>query len=254
MLAVVGSRNATTQGERDAEAFSKVLGDAGLTIVSGLALGIDAAAHRGGLATAAGTVAVIGTGADRLYPARNEALARGIAEKGVVLSEFPLGTPAIGGQFPAPQPHHRRARTRLPGDRGGAAQWFADHGTAGGRKRARGVRDSRLDPLAAVARLPPTDSPGRQAGRIGAGHPRGAALGTISGGRCHSRAGRFRRRTKARKSRCSLLSAMRLCARHAFGAQRLDARRPSCHAAAHGTRRPCCPVTRRPLPKAALRP
>jgi DNA processing protein len=100
MLAVVGSRNATSQGERDAEAFSKALGDAGLTIVSGLALGIDAAAHRGGLATAAGTVAVIGTGADRLYPARNETLARQIAEKGVVLSEFPLGTPAIGANFP----------------------------------------------------------------------------------------------------------------------------------------------------------
>ena len=100
MLAVVGSRNATAQGLRDAEAFSKALGDAGLTIVSGLALGIDAAAHRGGRATAAGTVAVIGTGADRLYPARNEALARSIAEQGVVLSEFPLGTPALGANFP----------------------------------------------------------------------------------------------------------------------------------------------------------
>jgi DNA processing protein len=100
MLAVVGSRNATAQGLRDAEAFSKALGDAGLTIVSGLALGIDAAAHRGALATAAGTVAVIGTGADRLYPARNEALARAIAEKGVVLSEFPLGTPPLGSNFP----------------------------------------------------------------------------------------------------------------------------------------------------------
>ncbi len=100
MLAVVGSRNATAQGLRDTEAFSKALGDAGLTIVSGLALGIDAAAHRGGLATAAGTVAVIGTGADRLYPAKNQALARSIAEQGVVLSEFPLGTPALGANFP----------------------------------------------------------------------------------------------------------------------------------------------------------
>ncbi len=100
MLAVVGSRNATAQGVRDAEAFSKSLGDAGLTIVSGLALGIDAAAHRGALATAAATVAVIGTGADRLYPARNEALARSIAENGVVLSEFPLGTPALAFNFP----------------------------------------------------------------------------------------------------------------------------------------------------------
>jgi DNA processing protein len=100
MLAVVGSRNATAQGLRDAEAFAQALGNAGLTIVSGLALGIDAAAHRGALATAAGTVAVIGTGADRLYPARNESLARAIAEKGVVLSEFPLGTPPLASNFP----------------------------------------------------------------------------------------------------------------------------------------------------------
>jgi DNA processing protein len=100
MLAVVGSRNATAQGARDAEAFARALGEAGLTIVSGLALGIDAAAHRGALSTAAGTVAVIGTGADRLYPARNEALARSIAEQGAVISEFPLGTPALAANFP----------------------------------------------------------------------------------------------------------------------------------------------------------
>lgn len=100
MLAVVGSRNATAQGVRDAEAFAKALGEAGLTIVSGLALGIDAAAHRGALTTVAATVAVIGTGADRLYPARNAVLARTIAEKGVVLSEFPLGTPALASNFP----------------------------------------------------------------------------------------------------------------------------------------------------------
>ncbi|MCF8184362.1 MAG: DNA-protecting protein DprA, partial [Polynucleobacter sp.] len=64
------------------------------------ALGIDAAAHRGALATTAATVAVIGTGADRLYPARNEALARKIAESGVVVSEFPLGTPPLAANFP----------------------------------------------------------------------------------------------------------------------------------------------------------
>lgn len=100
MLAVVGSRNATAQGERDATAFAKAFGDAGLTVVSGLALGIDAAAHRGGLASPAGTVAVIGTGADRLYPARNAELAREIASQGVIVSEFPLGTPAHAGNFP----------------------------------------------------------------------------------------------------------------------------------------------------------
>ena len=100
MLAMVGSRNATAQGERDATAFARSLGEAGLTIVSGLALGIDAAAHRGALATAASTVAIIGTGADRLYPARNADLAREIAERGAILSEFPLGTPALANNFP----------------------------------------------------------------------------------------------------------------------------------------------------------
>jgi len=100
MLAIVGSRNATVQGARDAEAFAGSLGEAGLTIASGLALGIDAAAHRGGLATEAGTIAVVGTGADRLYPAKNERLAREIAEKGALVSEFPLGTPPLAQNFP----------------------------------------------------------------------------------------------------------------------------------------------------------
>lgn len=99
-LAIVGSRNATKQGEATAEAFAAHLSAAGLTIVSGLALGIDAAAHRGGLAGRGSTVAVIGTGADRIYPSGNEALARRIAEGGLILSEFPLGTPAVAANFP----------------------------------------------------------------------------------------------------------------------------------------------------------
>jgi len=100
-LAIVGARSATPQGVANADAFARALGEAGLTIVSGLALGIDAAAHRGALATRAGrTVAVIGTGADRVYPARNQALARQIAERGVIVSEYPLGTPALAHNFP----------------------------------------------------------------------------------------------------------------------------------------------------------
>ncbi len=99
-LGIVGSRNATPQGVRDAEAFAHVLSDAGLTIVSGLALGIDAAAHRGGLAGAGSSVAVIGTGLDRIYPARNQALAHRLAEAGLIVSEFPLGTPPLPGNFP----------------------------------------------------------------------------------------------------------------------------------------------------------
>lgn len=99
-LGIVGSRNATPQGARDAEAFAHTLSDAGLTIVSGLALGIDAAAHRGGLMGAASSIGVIGTGLDRIYPAKNKALAHQLAESGLVVSEFPLGTPPVAGNFP----------------------------------------------------------------------------------------------------------------------------------------------------------
>lgn len=99
-LAIVGSRNATKQGEANAEAFAEAFSGAGLTVASGLALGIDAAAHRGALLGRGSTLAVIGTGADRIYPSQNEALARKIAEEGVVVSEFPLGTPAIASNFP----------------------------------------------------------------------------------------------------------------------------------------------------------
>lgn len=99
-FAIVGSRNATRQGEANAEAFAQTLAAAGLTIVSGMAAGIDAAAHRGALREAAATIAVIGTGCDRIYPARNERLAREIAAKGAIVSEFPLGTPPLAGNFP----------------------------------------------------------------------------------------------------------------------------------------------------------
>lgn len=98
-LAIVGSRNATPQGGRDAEAFAAALAARGWVVVSGLALGIDAAAHRGALGTGA-TVAVVGTGADRIYPARNERLARDIAAAGAIVSEFPLGTPPLAANFP----------------------------------------------------------------------------------------------------------------------------------------------------------
>lgn len=104
-LAIVGARSATPQGLANAEAFARSLGEAGLTIVSGLALGIDTAAHQGALAGGAPTIAVIGTGADRVYPARNRELAHAIAGQGVILSEFPLGT--------APLPHNFPKRNRL---------------------------------------------------------------------------------------------------------------------------------------------
>lgn len=99
-LAVVGSRNATIQGARDAEQFAKAFSEAGLTIVSGLAVGIDAAAHRGGLAAQGSTIAVLGTGVDVVYPRQNAELAARIAESGLLLSEFALGTPGVAHNFP----------------------------------------------------------------------------------------------------------------------------------------------------------
>jgi DNA processing protein len=99
-LAVVGSRNATPQGERNAESFARALSERGFTIVSGLALGIDAAAHRGGLAGGGSTIAVLGTGIDILYPRRNASLAEEIAQRGLLISEFPLGTAPAAPNFP----------------------------------------------------------------------------------------------------------------------------------------------------------
>jgi DNA processing protein len=99
-VAVIGSRSATPQGVEDAERFSRALSAAGLTVVSGLALGIDGAAHRGALTGRGSTIAVIGTGADLVYPGAHHALARQIASTGTIISEWPLGTPARAANFP----------------------------------------------------------------------------------------------------------------------------------------------------------
>lgn len=99
-FAIVGSRNATAQGEHNAESFAKALSEAGFAIVSGLAVGIDAAAHRGGLAGVASTIAVLGTGVDIVYPRRNAELARQIADRGLLLSEFALGCGPAANHFP----------------------------------------------------------------------------------------------------------------------------------------------------------
>ena len=99
-FAIVGSRSATAQGKDNARAFAHALSDEGLVIVSGLALGIDGAAHEGALAARGSTIAVVGTGLDRVYPARHRALAHRIAAQGGLLSEFPPGTPPREYNFP----------------------------------------------------------------------------------------------------------------------------------------------------------
>jgi DNA processing protein len=99
-LAVVGSRQATPQGLAHARQFANVLSHAGVTVVSGLATGIDGAAHEGALAGPGSTLAVIGTGPDIVYPSRHGGLWRRIAQDGLVVSEHAPGTPALAHHFP----------------------------------------------------------------------------------------------------------------------------------------------------------
>jgi len=99
-LAIVGSRNATPQGINNAEAFARSLSDAGLCIISGMAHGIDAAAHRGALRGKGSSVAIVGTGLDKVYPAANRDLAHALAQQGALVSEFPPGTPPLAANFP----------------------------------------------------------------------------------------------------------------------------------------------------------
>ena len=99
-LAIVGSRNPTPQGENNARQFAKAFGSAGICVVSGLALGIDGAAHDGAMLGGGETIAVVGTGLDRVYPKRHLDLAHRIARQGMIISEFPLGTPPLTANFP----------------------------------------------------------------------------------------------------------------------------------------------------------
>ena len=99
-LAMVGSRNPTPDGSENAFEFARSLAGSGLAVTSGLAIGIDTEAHRGALSSGGLTVAVAGTGLDRVYPARNRELAHRIAERGALVSEFPLGSAPQKGNFP----------------------------------------------------------------------------------------------------------------------------------------------------------
>jgi DNA processing protein len=100
LVAVVGSRNPTPQGAENARRFACALSAAGVTVVSGLALGVDGAAHLGALEGGSPTLAVVGTGLDRVYPKRHLELAHRIAAQGALISEYPLGTPPLAPNFP----------------------------------------------------------------------------------------------------------------------------------------------------------
>jgi DNA processing protein len=99
-LAIVGSRNPTPQGESNARQFAKAFAEADICVVSGLALGVDGAAHDGALLGGGQTIAVVGTGLDRVYPKKHLALAHRIVQQGMIISEFPLGTPPLTANFP----------------------------------------------------------------------------------------------------------------------------------------------------------
>ena len=127
-VAIVGARNASAAGARFARQLATDLAGRGLVMVSGLARGIDAAAHQG--AMAGGTIAVVAGGVDVVYPPENAALMAEIAEKGLIIGRTEARRGAAGAPFPAPQPHHRRAGG---GDFGGGRRaeiGVADHRAA----------------------------------------------------------------------------------------------------------------------------
>lgn len=99
-IAMVGSRNPSHTGLEIAQSFATALADVGLVVTSGLALGVDGSAHRGALNAQGGTIAVLGTGVDRIYPSRHRKLAGDILDSGLIISEFPLGTNALAKNFP----------------------------------------------------------------------------------------------------------------------------------------------------------
>lgn len=99
-IAIVGARNMTPYGRGNAKAFAEFFARSGLIVTSGLALGVDAVAHQAALDAGGQTIAVVATGLDQVYPKQNQALAQAIEESGVMVSEFPLGTPPVKTNFP----------------------------------------------------------------------------------------------------------------------------------------------------------
>ena len=151
MVAVVGARNASANGRRIASELAHGLGDAGVVVVSGMARGIDAAAHLGALDN--GTVAVVAGRADIVYPPENQNLYDALVERGAVVAELPLGTEPQARHFPAPQPHHLGHGARGCRRRGGGEIGLADHRALRVGAGTRGVRGTGLAARSAQPRL-----------------------------------------------------------------------------------------------------
>jgi len=142
-VAVVGARACSAYGRSVARSLTRELAGAGLVVVSGMARGIDGEAHRGALDAGGTTVAVLGCGVDRDYPAAHAELARRICERGLVVSEYEPGIEPAPWRFPARKPDHRRPLARDGGRRGARAERGAHHRrlrARGGEGGARGTR------------------------------------------------------------------------------------------------------------------
>ena len=198
-VAVVGARSCSPYGASVARTLGRELAAAGLVVVSGLARGVDGEAHRGALEAGGTTVAVLGCGVDRVYPAAHAELARRVAERGLIVSEYAPGVEPAPVAIPGPQPDHRRPGRRHRGRRGKGAKRRADHGRPRARGGAGGVRRAGRDHVRAVGGDECVAAHRGDGAHLGRGRARGVRHRARSAGR--------RRVVGRRRSSCSRGSA-----------------------------------------------
>ena len=194
---MVGSRKPTANGRETALRFSRYLSERGLTIVSGLATGIDGASHRGGLQGCGSTVAVLGSGPDVLFPRSHERLSAEIIARGLIVSEYPPGIPPLAAHFPQ---RNRIIAGMSVGTlvvEAARAQWLADHRATRGKLRPRGVCHPWFHPQPHGKGMSPPD-PGRREAR---GRCCGRARGTAAVASTYRRNRRPAERNACRRGR-----------------------------------------------------